>query len=126
MNTENNLSASSLSVDSHIQQFLKDHPQLTQEDIDKLNIPPRDEENYPLPDKKTQEEIGGFIFKLNLMASSLDLNLQSLIWAVWGGMNNFLKKGKRESAVDLAMALEMLRNYLQETKNPCLEIETPN
>ena len=92
--------------------------ELTEEDIKKLNIPARDEVYYPMPSKEDINEAGSFLFKLNLMASSLDLNLQALIWELYVNMNNYLHKNIEGSSIKLAMTFERLKEYLVTSNNP--------
>jgi len=89
-----------------------------EEALKALNIPERDEENYPLPSKKDMEEAGSFMLKLNLMAGSVDLNLQSLVWELYINMNNFLNKNEENASLKLAQTLEDLKEYIAESNNP--------
>lgn len=92
---------------------------LTEEDIKKLNIPPRDEESYPMPTSKEIKEAGQFLFKMNLLASSsLDLNLQALMWNLYIKMDDYLHKDLDGASIKLAMALEELKEYLITSNNP--------
>lgn len=93
---------------------------LSEEDIKKLNIPPRNEKDYPMPTKEQMEEAGGFMFKLNLMASSLDENLQAIVWNLYIKMDDFLHKDLEGASIRLAMALEQLKEYLATSNNPVL------
>lgn len=88
-----------------------------EEAIKALKIPERDEENYPLPSKEDMEEAGSFMLKLNLMAGSVDLNLQSLVWELYINMNNFLNKNEEGSSLKLAQTLENLKEYLASCDN---------
>lgn len=99
--------------------------ELTEEDIKALNIPSRDENKYPMPSKEQIEEAGNFLFKLNLMASSLDLNLQAIIWNLYIRMDDFLHKDLEGSSIQLAMALEQLKEYLIESNNPVFKNNLP-
>jgi len=92
--------------------------ELTEEDIKALNIPPRDEVTYPMPSKEQIEEAGQFLFKLNLLASSLDLNLQALIWNLYIRMDDYLHKDVDGASIKLAMSLEELKEYLITSNNP--------
>lgn len=88
-----------------------------EEAIKALNIPERDEKNYPLPSREDMEEAGSFMLKLNLMAGSVDLNLQSLVWELYINMNNFLNKNEEGSSLKLAQTLENLKEYLASCDN---------
>lgn len=99
---------------------------LTKEDIEKLNIPPRDEKSYPMPTEQEMLKAGDFVFKLNLLASSLDENLKALVWNFWIRFNEFLTEDKEGASIRLAMTLETLKEYLLESKNPVLFPETPS
>ena len=92
--------------------------ELTEEDIKNLNIPARDEETYPMPSQEDINDAGKFLFKLNLMASSLDLNLQALIWELYVNMNNYLHNDIEGSSIKLAMTFERLKEYLVTSNNP--------
>lgn len=91
---------------------------LTEEDIKKLNIPERDEASYPMPTQTEISDAGEFLFKLNLMASSLDLNLQALIWELYVGMDKYLRKDEDGASIKLAMTFEKLKEYLVVSNNP--------
>lgn len=91
---------------------------LTEEDIKALNIPPRDENSYPMPTKEEINEAGQFLFKLNLLASSLDLNLQAIIWNLYVQMNNYLNKDIEGASIKLATSLMDLKEYLIVSNNP--------
>lgn len=93
---------------------------LTEEEIKKLNIPDRDEENYPMPSEEEMREAGNFMLSLSLMASSLDGNLQALVWDLYIKMNDFLVKDTEGASIKLAMSLEGLKEYLLMAKNPIL------
>ena len=85
-----------------------------------LNIPPHDEKNFPIPSKEEQERAGGFMLKLLILASSVDKNLQSLVWNMYIDMQNFFmdKSDDNEKAMKLALTLEKLKSYLNITDNP--------
>ena len=93
---------------------------LTDEEIKKLNIPDRDEKNYPMPSEEEMREAGNFMLTLSLMASSLDGNLQALVWDLYIKMNEFLVKDTEGASIKLAMSLEGLKEYLLMAKNPIL------
>jgi hypothetical protein len=93
---------------------------LTEEEIKKLNIPARDEQNYPMPSEEEMREAGNFMLSLSLMASSLDGNLQALVWDLYIKMNNFLVKDTEGASIKLAMSLEGLKEYLTMANNPIL------
>lgn len=93
---------------------------LTEEEIKKLNIPDRDEKNYPMPSEAEMREAGNFMLTLSLMASSLDGNLQALVWDLYIKMNDFLVKDTEGASIKLAMSLEGLKEYLLMAKNPIL------
>jgi hypothetical protein len=93
---------------------------LTEEEIKKLNIPARDEKNYPMPSEDDMREAGNFMLTLSLMASSLDGNLQALVWDLYIKMNEFLVKDTEGASIKLAMSLEGLKEYLLMAKNPIL------
>jgi hypothetical protein len=65
-------------------------------------------------------EAGNFMLTLSLMASSLDGNLQALVWDLYIKMNNFLVKDTEGASIKLAMSLEGLKEYLLMAKNPIL------
>ena len=92
--------------------------ELTEEEIKALNIPPRDEVTYPMPSKEQIQEAGVFLFKMNLLASSLDLNLQALMWNLYIKMDEYLHKDLDGASIKLAMALEELKEYLVTSNNP--------
>ena len=92
--------------------------ELTEEEIKALNIPPRDEVTYPMPSKEQIQEAGAFLFKMNLLASSLDLNLQALMWNLYIKMDEYLHKDLDGASIKLAMALEELKEYLVTSNNP--------
>jgi hypothetical protein len=96
---------------------------LTEQDIKQLNIPARDEESYPMPSQEDINDAGKFLFKLNLMASSLDLNLQALIWDLYVRMNEYLHKDIDGASIKLAMTFERLKEYLIASNNPVFKDE---
>ena len=105
--------------------FTKENkPELTDEEIKTaLNIPPRDEVSYPMPTKEEIERAGQFLWKMNLLASSHDLNLQALIWDLYIKMDDFLHLDKENSSIQLAMSLESLKEYIISSNNPLLNKE---
>ena len=99
--------------------------ELSEEEIRKsLNIPPRDEVSYPMPPKGDIERAGKFLWKMNLLASSHDLNLQALIWEMYVRMDDYLHLGREESSVYLAKTLVALRDYIVQSKNPLFTEES--
>lgn len=92
--------------------------ELAEDEIKALNIPPRDEAAYPMPSKDQIREAGAFLFKMNLLASSLDLNLQALMWSLYIRMDEYLHKDLDGASIRLAMALEGLKEYLVTSNNP--------
>lgn len=88
-----------------------------EEALKALKVPERDEKTYPLPSKEDMEEAGSFMLKLNLMAGSVDLNLQSLVWELYINMNRFLNKDEEGSSLRLAQTLESLKEYLASCDN---------
>ena len=100
------------------------HPELSDEEIRKnLNIPPRDEVSYPMPAKEDTERAGAFLWKMNLLASSHDLNLRALIWEMYVKMDDYLHLGIDGSSVELAKTLVALRDYIVQSKNPLFKEE---
>lgn len=100
--------------------------QLTEEDIKALNIPPRDETMYPMPSKEEINDAATFLYKLNLMASSsLDLNLQAIVWNIYVKMDDYFHKDVEGASIKLAMALEELKEYLINSNNPVFK-DVPN
>jgi hypothetical protein len=92
--------------------------ELTEDEIKALNIPPRDEVAYPMPTKEKIQEAGAFLFRMNLLASSLDLNLQALMWNLYIRMDEYLHKDLDGASIRLAMTLEELKEYLVTSNNP--------
>lgn len=116
METENNTNSLSTDISKAVEDIT--NGTMTREEIrKKLNIPPRDENLYPMPTMEQQEEAGDFMYKLNMMASSFDENLQALVWTLYMRMDDFLRKSISDSAVKLAMALESLKLYIADSGN---------
>ena len=92
--------------------------ELTEEDIRALNIPPRDEIAYPMPSKEKIRDAGAFLLRMNLLASSLDLNLQALMWNLYVRMDDYLHRDLDGASIRLALALEELKEYLVMSNNP--------
>jgi len=102
----------------------KEEPQkpMTDEEIkEALNVPPRDIESYPEIDKETQLRAGTFLYKLNLLASGADGNLQSLVWEFYANLDDYIHLDKEGSSIALARTIEDLKAYIQEHKNIIFE-----
>lgn len=97
---------------------------LSEEEIKKLNIPARDEITYPMPSEDQMREAGNFMLSMSLMASSLDGNLQALVWDLYVKMNDYLAKDAEGASIKLAMALESLKEYLVLANNPALKVNS--
>lgn len=90
-----------------------------QELIEKMNIPPRDEEKYPMPDEKDVKNAGALIYTLGVLAESYDKNLQALVWQYYVDLMNSLRADSTQKELfGLIGSLTNLKKYLAESKNP--------
>ena len=94
--------------------------------LEKLNIPERDEEKYPLPDQSEAVQAFSFVYTLNLVASNYDGNLNSLLLNFYKDFRSCLDKSSgQEELASLISSLSNLKKYLAESNNPLFSRETP-
>lgn len=87
--------------------------------IEKMNIPPRDENKYPMPDEKEVKEAGAFLYTANSVASSYDENLQALLWKFnIDTMYALRANSGQDELFALIKSLTNLKEYLASSKNP--------
>jgi len=97
---------------------LSSHPPMTDEELkETLNIPERNKEDYPDTPQEVQLKAGTFLYKLNLLASGADGNLQSLVWEFYDKLDDYIHLDKPNSSVALAQVIEDLKTYLKENDN---------
>lgn len=94
-----------------------------EEIVKHLNVPPRDETKYPERSKEEIQKAGSFLWKLNLLASSVDGNLTSLLWKLYIDLDRFLTSELSDENIDqdlttLASTLVVLKSYLLSSGNP--------
>lgn len=107
----NNDAANNVSLSS-------DNTPMSDEELKKtLNIPERNTEDYPEISKERQLKAGTFLYKLNLLASSADGNLQSLVWDFYDKLDDYIHLGINGSSLELAKSIEYLKDYLNEHDN---------
>lgn len=93
--------------------------------VEKMNIPPRDEEKYPMPNEKDLKNAGAFIYTLGLLAESYDENLKALIWSYYVDFMNCMRKdSSQEQLYSLIGSLTYLKEYLAKGKNPLFTDKT--
>ena len=94
--------------------------------VEKMNIPPRDEVKYPMPNEKDLKNAGAFIYTLVLLAESYDGNLKALIWDFYVDFMNCMRKDStQEQLHSLIGSLTILKEYLAASKNPLFTDEVP-
>lgn len=94
--------------------------------LEKLKIPERDEEKYPLPDQNEAVQAFSFVYTLNLVASNYDGNLNSLLLNFYKDFRACLDKNSgQEELASLISSLSNLKKYLAESKNPLFSREEP-
>jgi len=87
--------------------------------IEKMNIPERDENKYPMPDDKEIKEAAGFLYTMSSLASSYDKNLQALIWSYYIDLMYALRaNSKQDELFSLIDSLTKLKEYLATSNNP--------
>ena len=92
--------------------------------LEKLKIPERDEERYPLPDEKDAVQAFSFVYMLNLVASNYDGNLNSLLLNFYKDFRACLDKNSgQEELASLISSLSGLKRYLADSKNPLFSRE---
>lgn len=87
--------------------------------MEKMNIPPRDEEKYPMPGEDEVKEAGAFLYTANSVASSYDGNLQALLWKFnIDTMYALRANSGQEELFALIKSLTNLKEYMATSKNP--------
>lgn len=86
-----------------------------------MNVPPRDESEYPDLPEQSQIEAGSFLSKLNLIAATYDGNLQSLLWEFYDKLSRYLTtETKAEDLIALVGTMDRMKGYLLSSRNPIL------
>ena len=87
--------------------------------IEKMNIPPRDEEKYPMPDETDVKNAGAFIYTMGVLAESYDKNLQALVWSYYVDLMKCLRANSgQEELFSMIGSLTNLKEYLAHSRNP--------
>ena len=87
--------------------------------IEKMNIPPRDESKYPMPDKKDIAEAGSFVYTLGCLAQSYDENLKAIVWQFYVDLKNCVRRDSTQDELfSMIKTLTELKEYLATSKNP--------
>ena len=84
-----------------------------------MNIPPRDEEKYPMPDETDVKNAGAFIYTMGVLAESYDKNLQALVWSYYVDLMKCLRANSgQEELFSMIGSLTNLKEYLAHSNNP--------
>lgn len=102
-----------------VEAIIKKRKEEEKELIEKMNIPPRDEDKYPMPDENDLKNAGAFIYTLGVLAESYDENLKALVWTYYVNLMNCLRKDSgQEQLFEMIKTLTYLKEYLANSKNP--------
>lgn len=102
-----------------VEAMIKKRKQEEKELVEKMNIPPRDEEKYPMPDKESVTKAASFIYTLGALAESYDGNLKALTWEFYVDLMECMKRGSgQEELFSLIGTLTHLKEYLATCNNP--------
>ena len=94
--------------------------------VEKMNIPPRDEGKYPMPNERDVKNAGAFIYTMGLLAESYDENLKALIWGYQVDFMNCMRRdSSQEQLYSLIGSLTRLKEYLARSGNPLFTDEVP-
>lgn len=97
---------------------------MTEEEMRKaLSVPERDVEKYPDLSDEEKKKSASFLYKLNLMASSVDGNLCSLVWTLYRDLEKFLTDPLSDENIDrdaqsLIVNLVRMKSYILSSGNP--------
>lgn len=92
--------------------------------VKKMNIPPRDEEKYPMPSEEDVRNAGALIWTMGQLAESYDGNLKALQWTYYVDLMNALKPNSAyDDLLALVDSITNLKKYMAESGNPLF---TPN
>ncbi len=100
---------------------------LTNEQIfqEKLNevLKPRelDKDRYSVPSPDDCAKAGLWMYKLNLLGSSLDENLQAMILTLWVDIYRELRE--KDDNHNILHTLSLLKEYLDKSDNPLLKTD---
>ena len=87
--------------------------------VRKMNIPPRDESRWPMPDKDETAKAASLIYTLGALAESYDGNLNAVLWRYYVKFMDCMRSGSgSDELVELIKALTELKSYLAESGNP--------
>lgn len=102
-----------------IQALVEKRKKEEKELLEKLNIPPRDEEKYPMPEQKDIAEAGAFVYTLGCLSESYDGNLKSLVWRLYVDLKDCLKSDStQEELFRMIRTLTDLKEYIAKSNNP--------
>lgn len=102
-----------------VEAMIKKRKKEEKELVEKMNIPPRDENKYPMPDKKDIAEAGSFIYTLGCLAQSYDENLKALVWQFYVDLKECVKRDSTQNELfSMIKTLTDLKEYLAASKNP--------
>lgn len=102
-----------------VEAIVKKRKQEEKELVEKMNIPPRDEEKYPMPDETDVKNAGAFIYTMGVLAESYDKNLQALVWSYYVDLMKCLRANSgQEELFSMIGTLTRLKEYLATCGNP--------
>lgn len=105
-----------------IQKEVKKQPKMSEDEVAKsLNIPPRDEVKYPMPNQKAITTASALIYKINLMGAQTDLNLGALLGQLYIDIFNHVNAEVQDPNAILS-TLDNLREYIRTCNNPIFDM----
>ena len=102
-----------------VEAMIKKRKEDEKELIEKMNIPPRDVEKYPMPDETDMKNSAAFIYTLNVLAESYDENLKALMWKYNSELMKYMRANStQEDLLNMMTTLTDLKEYIAKSKNP--------
>lgn len=90
-----------------------------------LNVPDYDPIKYPMPIEEDVIKSYNMMYKLQLVGSSIDKNLQALVMKMYIGINDYLMNNDdtltNGYTKNLMESLNNLKEYCKKTDNPLLK-----
>lgn len=96
--------------------------QIFQKKLDEV-LKPRElnKDLYSIPSPEDCAKAGLWMYKLNLLGSSLDENLQAMILTLWVDIYHELRE--KDENHNILKTLSLLKDYLDKSDNPLLKTD---
>ena len=109
-----------------VEAMVKKRKEDEQELVSKMNILPRDEEKYPMPDEKDVKNAGALLYTLGVLSESYDGNLKALLWDYYVEFMKCLRSNStQEDLFAMIGSVTNLKKYLAKSGNPLFTENVP-